>query len=330
MPRHVYTLADGTPIPSVSEIIAQTKAADVRGIDRACDEIESILRAEPGNTDAIRSRLWNVRNAARSGYQSKAIEEAAELGTLAHRLIERDCARDHIDPSEITESVAPMWVAWTGWRFERTPSIEHTPDGRLASELSLTTPIGAQCPYGGTIDLVVQAQGRRILVDVKTRPVLGDALPSAGRAALCQIGAYTYLWNTNFPAAKIDLGLVLILGRKAALFREEWVPQSALVASMSEFGALRMAWEANAIRKAVLKDTRRANKAGRAAIEVARELRAQHLTHHVEDRHRYGDSVSVSPPSPTLPAIDERSRDEDAGTGRQPVGAAIPNKRESA
>jgi hypothetical protein len=236
MPAHEYRHAiTGTPIPSVSAVIAQL----------------------------------------RSSYRSRAIEEAAELGTLSHRLLERMANGDAVPDEDVPAVLAPTWAALQTWWFDREPVIERVPDGAggtmPASELSLTTP-GTVLPegsYGGTIDLVVRlTKGgvtRRVLVDAKTRTG-ADGLPTPDRFTWAQLGGYAALWSMAYPDMPLDGGLVLVLGRDVPAYREAGIDRENLTRSTAEFLALRSALALHEARKVGLAAERKAGrKAGRAA-----------------------------------------------------------------
>jgi hypothetical protein len=216
MPPGDYWLKD-EPIPSVSEVVAQMK----------------------------------------SSYRSHQIEEGARLGSVVHRLIERSLLGETIGPDEVPEDAANAWAAWCAWSFHREPTIVRipTPDGdKPASEVALTWATDPRLAYGGRIDLVAVVNGRRTIIDFKTRTAGDGALPSADRHSYTQIGGYTQLWAVNHGRA--DSALILILGRDKPVFRECWLSPPMITYSETEFIALRTAYNAHETRKKLAMDLR--------------------------------------------------------------------------
>lgn len=227
MPPHVYHHHDGTPIPSVSTVLAQLK----------------------------------------SSWRGAQLEAGAVLGTLAHALVERILKGEAVAMDDVPEGVAPSIQAFQAWRWDRDPVVERLADGRLASELSMVTPaaVPAAVAYGGTLDFVANFGDRRVVVDVKTRTSSDTGLPTPDRHCLTQTAAYGMLWEMAHPDRPLAGGLLLMLGRNRAEYRECWLTRAQLEGRMREFACLRAALAEHEAAKMELKASRKADKAGRAA-----------------------------------------------------------------
>lgn len=214
MPPGDYLDAEGHPIPSVTQVIAQL----------------------------------------RSSYKGAAIEEAAIIGKVAHRLIERSILGEDVDEEVVPEGARQAFAAWQGWRFMREPKLA-TYFGAVASEISLTR--GGLAPFGGRVDLVLDLDGRLIVADLKTRAAGDKGLPTPDRYSMTQLGGYSVLWE-GATGQRLSGGLILMLGRDAPLYRECWLDRVALDECEVEFLALVAAYYAHERRKVVLRDTRTA------------------------------------------------------------------------
>lgn len=213
MPPGDYRLDDGTSIPSVTEVCAQMK----------------------------------------SSYKSASIEEAARLGTVIHRAIERSFAVD-VQDSEIPEEASLAWAAWCDWRWEREPLLHRIAGGLPASEVPVIASVPRDLAFGGRVDLVVDIDGRLFLVDLKTRTAGDDGkLPSVDRWSLAQLGGYSIAWRQS-GHDRLSGALVLMLARNAKAYREHWVDLESLWLCESEFLALRTALSAHEQRKQRLKE----------------------------------------------------------------------------
>lgn len=192
----------------------------------------------------------------RSSYRSAAIEEGARLGSVVHRLIERSLLGQVVTVDDVPEDAAHAWSAWCAWQFHREPSIVRIPsaDGHLiASEITVIAPHPSTLAFGGRIDLVAVINGRRVLVDFKTRSAGDGALPSADRHSYTQVGGYSVAWRASGHGA-LDAALILILGRDKPVFRECWLTPEMLSASETEFVSLRNALWCHETRKQLAKE----------------------------------------------------------------------------
>jgi hypothetical protein len=214
LPPGDYLDAEGHPIPSVTQIIAQL----------------------------------------RSSYRGAAIEEAAIVGKVAHRLIEQSILGQDVDDEVVPEGARQAFSAWQGWRFMREPKLATYMDAP-ASEISLQA-LG-DTPYGGRLDLVLDLDHRLIVADLKTRSAGDKGLPTPDRYSMTQLGGYSLLWE-GATGQRLAGGLILMLGRDAPLYRECWLDRVALDECEIEFRALLTAYYAHERRKVVLRDTRAA------------------------------------------------------------------------
>lgn len=214
MPPGDYIDAKGRPLPSVSEIISQM----------------------------------------RSSYRSAAIEEAALLGSVAHRLIERSILGEQIDLDSVPQAARQSFSAFQAWRFMRDPALYQVETDGLpspASELRITCD-----EFGGCLDLVVIVSGRLVVVDLKTRTAAENGkLPTPDRHVWAQLGGYAHLWEgAGYP--RLDGALALMLGRNEPTYRECWLDRTGLEDSIEEFRHLLGAYRAHQRRKAIIRETR--------------------------------------------------------------------------
>lgn len=128
---------------------------------------------------------------------SNAPRTAANIGTIVHAMIECDVQGIDFDASlHDPDLVAKAAVGFRNWD---TFSSMHTVE-LIAAETSLTSMISM---YGGTLDLVVNLDGQRTLLDIKTG--------KAYKTHLWQVAAYAALWTENRPDQPLaDVGILYL------------------------------------------------------------------------------------------------------------------------
>lgn len=189
----------------------------------------------------------------KSSYKSAAVEEAARLGTAIHSLIERSFA-DAVDV--VPDELLPAWQAWCQWRWDREPLLHRLPGGLPASEVRVIAGVPREMAFGGRIDLVVEVDGKLILIDLKTKSTNESGqLPTADRHSYTQIGGYSIAWRQN-GYDKLSGAMVLHLGRNAPIYREQWIPLDVLWMCETEFTCARTMLAMHEKRKARLKEAR--------------------------------------------------------------------------
>lgn len=134
-----YTLADGTTVPGVTTVIGSNLGWN-----------KNMLIA------------WARREALAGNDPNKIRDNAADIGTLAHYLIECHLKGKEPDVSEYSPADLSLaensFLAYLEWEGQH--QVKH-----VYSELQL---VSEQYHYGGTIDLVAEVDGYLSLVDFKT------------------------------------------------------------------------------------------------------------------------------------------------------------------
>jgi hypothetical protein len=139
---------------------------------------------------------------------------AADIGTAAHDMIERDIlgqpqVEDVVAHYSLTDGgdkrAKLCFEAWKRWRDKRKPDID-------VVEAQLVHPVHG---YGGTIDAIGTIDGRRFLLDWKTSNALYDE-------TAMQLAAYRELWMVN-ENEDIQHALVLRMDKSSGKY-EELVP----------------------------------------------------------------------------------------------------------
>jgi len=168
----------------------------------------------PGVTTVIRllARPALIHWAWRLGCEGidyrKVRDQAADIGVLAHYLIECDIKGKEPDVSEYSQvdidKAENAFLAWLEWK-DKKGKIK-----TLASEVPL---VSEKYQYGGTLDWVIQEDGKVILVDFKASNAIYDEMRY-------QIAAYKYLWNENYPEKRIKECYIIRLGKKEGEFEQ--------------------------------------------------------------------------------------------------------------
>lgn len=168
----------------------------------------------PGVTTIIDQQLaWNKRALIRwahgVGFDGKELYEgsadALGIGTVVHALIEADVEELPVpDFAELSDSmrsqVQRAMDAWEAWKRGCDFQV-------LAAEESL---VDDELEFGGTVDLIMVADGKVSLMDYKTSKAL---YPNA----LVQVAAYGHLWNLHHPGERIEEYRLLRLSKLTGL-----------------------------------------------------------------------------------------------------------------
>ena len=180
----VYKNKEGVRIPSVTTVISQW------GI----------------KTQALLHWAWNQGEQGIPLYEKKE----AEVGTIAHAMIEADIKGKDVDlsdyPVEMLEQANICYENFKTWKDKHNFNPIET-EIRLISE---------EYQYGGTIDCIARVDGKLAIIDWKTgKEVYEDHI--------IQIVSYEKLWNENFPEYLIDGGYhILRTGKEIASFSYNW------------------------------------------------------------------------------------------------------------
>lgn len=184
MPAIAYKNKAGDRIPSVTTILAQW------GI----------------KTQPLLYWAWKQGEAGIPLYEKKE----AEVGTIAHMMIEADIKGKETDLSEF--SVELLEQANICYENFKTWKSKHNFEP-IDAEVKL---ISEEHQFGGTIDCVARIDGKLAIPDWKTgKEIYSDHI--------LQIIAYEHLWNENFPDHPITGGYhILRTGKEIAMFDYRW------------------------------------------------------------------------------------------------------------
>jgi hypothetical protein len=192
MARRDYRHSDGGRLPGATTVLGVLdKPALLSWAARVAADTAARAHADGQTLDAAIAAGIRAPTTKR--------DKAADLGTMAHDIVERA----HTKGEAVTELVTP----------ETEPAIRCAERvlRHLAREFIVThsevayvvDEVGPLRGYGGTLDLVVEYEGKRYLADLKTgkRAYAESVIP--------QLAAYLHLWQTHNPTLPIDGGLVL-------------------------------------------------------------------------------------------------------------------------
>lgn len=181
-------------------------------------------RRLPGVTTVIGQNLgWNKRAlmhwANQQGLDGRnhweTSQEAADIGTLAHAMVEASLKGQdwttmvRLDgvTDEMLGKATVAFRAWEEWR--RLVNFE-----LVASEHEL---VSERYQVGGTID-VAAVQTKMSIVDIKTS---NDIYPEHR----IQVAAYGLLWNENYPDRPIDAYYIIRLDKHTGGFAYYYWPE---------------------------------------------------------------------------------------------------------
>lgn len=141
---------------------------------------------------------WKMQNGKEES--KKIMEEAAEEGTLVHETIERLINGETINVALLTPKARRCVQAFISWYRKVKPKILH-------NELRVDYDMRGEYSYAGTIDLVVEIEGKVWIVDVKTS---ANVWPEHH----IQVTAYWKCWQCDITKPMGDKGAILHLNSK--------------------------------------------------------------------------------------------------------------------
>src|SRR3990167_9108423 len=170
MAHHVYKLADGTLVPSVTTILGRFKDAG-----------------------PLMHWAWNRGRNGKAFRQER--DAAAEAGTLAHAAVEAHVRRQPItwvgEPAVI-EKAQMAFGAFLEWAEQTKLTVDKT-------ELPL---VSEMYRFGGTFDAILLGTKRAMGDWKSSNGIYGEYL--------AQLAAYGQLWKENFPDQPIEGGFHLL------------------------------------------------------------------------------------------------------------------------
>ena len=190
-PKGGYALEDGTKVPGVT----------------------TVLGGLGWNKNQL---MWWAWSQGKDGLDFRSTSQtAADIGTVAHAMVEADINKQDIDlsgyPSEIVAAARPAFAAWRAWAEGASCTI-------VATEAEL---VSKEHRFGGCLDAVAFIGGKLQILDFKTsKAVYTDHI--------CQIAAYRQLWNENRPSEQLEPGGYILRIGKDGGFAAHYYTQEAL------------------------------------------------------------------------------------------------------
>ena len=187
MPTQIYKTKDGKRVTGVTTIISGNLG---------------------WSKNALMYWAWNEGIEGRN-YRDTS-QKAADIGTIAHAMIEADLKGRKYDssiiPADMLNKAENAYLAWLEWK-------DIVGFDLLGSELAL---VSEEYHYGGCLDIAA-IKKVPCIVDLKTSGgVYGDHL--------IQIAAYGNLYNEHHPDAPIQGYYLLRLGKEDASFHYHYWP----------------------------------------------------------------------------------------------------------
>ena len=182
MPTREYRLKNGTRVPGVTTVIGGQLA---------------------WSKPALLWWAWSQGKEGKDFRETK--DEAADLGTRVHALIERQMRGQLI--GEISTDCESALLAFYEWRD--SVKLEAT-----GSEVPM---VSEKFGYGGTIDYPALVSRRRVILDLKTsKGVYPDHR--------IQLAAYGWLWNETHPDDPVTGYHLLQVGKETGGFAHFYYP----------------------------------------------------------------------------------------------------------
>lgn len=135
----------------------------------------------------------------------KVRDNAADIGTIAHFLIEchikgHEPDTSELSPADVSKAENSFLKSLEWWDASGLKPIGD-------SEVQL---VSERHRYGGTIDLpCIDGDGKRVIVDWKTSNAIYDSHQS-------QLAGYWALWNENRPSEQADRCIIVRIGKSEA------------------------------------------------------------------------------------------------------------------
>lgn len=165
--------------------------------------VTTVLNAWGGNKGALMYWSWNL---GMQGIDYKKVsQEAADIGTIAHEMVEADMHGKILDtskyPPDLVDKAENAFIAFLDWKKLVDYQV-------VATEISL---IDEELGYAGTLDHVL-IKGKLAMADLKTsKAVYGEYW--------AQVASYGHLWNKAHPDKPIEGGYyILQIGKEDGSF----------------------------------------------------------------------------------------------------------------
>uniref|UniRef100_A0A6H1ZYJ3 Putative PD-(D/E)XK nuclease superfamily protein n=1 Tax=viral metagenome TaxID=1070528 RepID=A0A6H1ZYJ3_9ZZZZ len=183
MPAIIYRNKTGERVPSVTTVISQWG-----------------IKSKP-----LMYWAWKQGEKGIPLYE----KEAADVGTLAHLMIDADVKGKEINfaefPMNIVEQAKVCYQNFQEWKKRH----DFKP---IETEISL---VSEEHQFGGTIDCVAMINGKLSIMDLKTgKEVYEDHI--------LQVQSYQKLFEENFPDHKIDGFHLVRTGKEITMFAHHY------------------------------------------------------------------------------------------------------------
>ena len=145
---------------------------------------------------------WGIKMAKQGKDPKTFTQDAADIGTLAHALVEADINKEEY---EIGDDYTPNQKRRAEIAFDAYLKFKEAMKPKfLVAEIKL---ISEEHKVGGTADGIVEINGETLLYDLKTSNNIYDEMK-------VQIGMYALMYEEMFPRRKkLDGGLILRLDK---------------------------------------------------------------------------------------------------------------------
>ena len=199
MPKIIYDLLeDGTKPPSVTTVIS-------------------------GNLGWNKQALmwWANQEGLEGRHHRDTATRAAEIGTIAHLMIEADIKGEEFDhdPYKV-KRVAKATTAFQAW-LQWKKVVDFTP---IHSEYSI---VSERHRFAGTIDIAA-ISGQPCIIDLKTS---NSVYPDH----VIQLAAYGILWACRHPETPFEAYYLLRLGKEDGSFHYHYWPKEAMLEAENAF-----------------------------------------------------------------------------------------------
>ena len=166
---------------------------------------------------------WTKRMMLGGQDSDKVLDEAAQIGTLLHLLIEGHQQGFDIDTKDYSynqeKAAMKAFAGYLQW-YEK---VKFKP---LRNELVL---VNEELQVGGTVDAIAKKDNELIVVDWKTSK--GGPYPEM----IVQLGAYTMMYEAAQPKAKVSHGIIMRFGKEDGKFHQHVIDRKKLDAGAQVF-----------------------------------------------------------------------------------------------
>lgn len=217
-PRRIYTGHNGERLPGVTSILGLlNKPALLGWAARVAAEATAEAIFDGGASREV--AVLTGKNA-----HNKKRDKAADLGTLAHELVEMH----YTDGAPLVDVSIPDNAKAHGAYQRVVEHMERTATRVIRSEVALSDPAMG---FGGTLDFVLERGGALYIGDLKTGKAAYDEV-------IIQLAAYRWLWSKHEPDMPLAGGGLLIHSPIDGVCTEVMITPAQLDVGQHIFGAL--------------------------------------------------------------------------------------------